>query len=630
MVTIRPARSQTVCRGTPGGTSNRRALAAPPAGWRAAGWADADRRRRCLRRGRSWHPAAGAKSDGWCWYNPLPSGNYLQAIAGAGRTDLWIGGETFISGPSSNALHFDGGRWNLEPSPLGIIDGIWAASEDDVWFVGDDTAFTGMGAIAHWDGAAITLATSVGAEVVTDVWGSGASDVYAVGGDYGRRNEIAVHWDGAAWTPIPGGVGGRLVDGSGPSDVWIGGPDGLMHFDGASWSPVVGLEGQWVTALAVAGPGDVFAGTTAPNGEQLTYRLDASGLRVVLIFARPSRMMLALGASSPQNVWVVGAADGDGLILHYDGTDWLSAPDYASPLQQVAHVPGFGDIAVGARGGIVRLTAGAVPGYTDLRLGSDTTLAGVFGSSPSDMWAVGDAGTVWHHDGTAVSAIPAGTSVNLKDVWGTGPNDVWAVGDGGTVLHFDGSAFAPVASGTTVDLKAVFTVRPDDVWIGGDGPTLLHWDGTSMTPVTLAGADPGGAVFDLHGIAAGDIWLSGGSYLGAAPQGYVAHFDGTAWSPVERLTFSIMSMSPPLLRVWQLAADDVWVTAGQLSLRGGGPDAYMHFDGTAWTELLQDPTTVPQPVPPFVFPNRDRPSFVFGPHDRWRADFFGIWQRNSN
>jgi len=576
-------------------------------------------------------PGSWCESDGWCWYNPLPSGNFLRAVAGAGRTDLWIGGETFISGPSSNALHFDGGRWNIVPSPLGIIDGIWAASDGDVWFVGDDAAFTGMGAIAHWDGVAITLATSVGAEVVTDVWGSAAGDVYAVGGDYGSGNEIALHWDGGAWTPILGGVAGRLVDGSGPSDVWIGGPAGLLHFDGASWSPVAGLEGQSVTALAVAAPGDVWVVVTLASGEQLTYHLDASGLRISLMHARPSRRTTALSASSPQNVWMVGDAEGaDGLILHYDGTSWLSAPDSPSPLQEVAHVPGFGDIAVGARGTILRLTVDPLPGFIDLRLGSDTTLAGVFGSSPSDMWAVGDAGTVWHHDGRAVSAVPAGTSANLRDVWGTGPNDVWAVGAAGTVVHYDGSAFTAVASGTTVDLHAVFTARPDDVWIGGDGPTLLHWDGTSMTPVTLAGADPGTAVLDLHGIAAGDVWLSGGGFVGTVQQGYVAHFDGAAWSPVERLTFSIMSLSPPLLRVWQLAADDVWVSAGQLSLRGGGPDAYMHFDGTSWTELLQDPTTQPPPEPPFMFPNRDRPSFVFGPHDRWRADFFGIWQRNSN
>jgi len=56
----------------------------------------------------------------------------------------------------------------------------------------------------------------------------------------------------------------------------------------------------------------------------------------------------------------------------------------------------------------------------------------------------------------------------------------------------------------------------------------------------------------------------------------------------------------------------------------------MHFDGSAWTQLLLDLTGQPQPEPPFVFPNRDRPGFVFGPHDRWLADFFGTWQRNTN
>jgi len=143
-----------------------------------------------------------------------------------------------------------------------------------------------------------------------------------------------------------------------------------------------------------------------------------------------------------------------------------------------------------------------------------------------------------------------------------------------------------------------------------------------MTPVTLTGVDPGNAVLDLHGIAAGDIWLSG--------SGFVAHFDGAAWSPAQPVTFLNGSLTQqPLPRIWQLAADDVWVAAGQLALRGGGPDAYAHFDGTSWTELLLDLTMQPQPEPPFMFPNHERPSFVFGAHDRWRADFFGGWQRNT-
>jgi hypothetical protein len=225
--------------------------------------------------------------------------------------------------------------------------------------------------------------------------------------------------------------------------------------------------------------------------------------------------------------------------------------------------------------------------------------------------------------------VPAGTTADLTDVWGTGPSDVWAVGTAGTVVHFDGSTFAPIASGTIADLRAVFTARPNDVWIGGDDATLLHWNGSSMTPVALPGIDPGDTIRDLHGLASDDLWLCGGEFVPPGPAGFVSHFDGTSWSPVDHLKFLSGSFEQQLARIWEIAPDDVWVSAGQLDLRGGGPDAYQHFDGHAWTEMLLA-AAFPLPDPPIVFPNRDRPSFVFGPHDRWLVDAFGIWQRNTN
>ena len=145
----------------------------------------------------------------------------MQAVAGAGRTDLWIGGEANFGSDASNVLRFDGGRWSIVPSPLAITNGIWGASEDDVWFVGDDGSFAGEGAIAHWDGVDITVAAAIGGGTLTDVWGASATDIYAVGVDFGPLVEMpARHWDGNAWTPIPG-VTGRRVAGSGSNDVWI-------------------------------------------------------------------------------------------------------------------------------------------------------------------------------------------------------------------------------------------------------------------------------------------------------------------------------------------------------------------------------------------------------------------------
>ena len=46
-------------------------------------------------------------------------------------------------------------------------------------------------------------------------------------------------------------------------------------------------------------------------------------------------------------------------------------------------------------------------------------LHSVWGSSATDVFVVGDAGTVLHYDGSAWSKMNCGTSANLKGVWGT-------------------------------------------------------------------------------------------------------------------------------------------------------------------------------------------------------------------
>ena len=55
------------------------------------------------------------------------------------------------------------------------------------------------------------------------------------------------------------------------------------------------------------------------------------------------------------------------------------------------------------------------------------------------VWAVGDAGTILHYDGTrwspSLAAFPVGKKrPDLLGVWGSSPSDVWIVGDG-IALH---------------------------------------------------------------------------------------------------------------------------------------------------------------------------------------------------
>jgi hypothetical protein len=117
--------------------------------------------------------------------------------------------------------------------------------------------------------------------------------------------------------------------------------------------------------------------------------------------------------------------------------------------------------------------------FTDQTSHTTRTLESVWGSSPTDVWAVGEGGVIQHFAGgtRGLDDVTSPTSQALHNVWGTGPKDIWAVGDRGTVVHHDGNAWsladAGLPIGFTPNLFGVWGSGPDDVWIVGDG-VILH------------------------------------------------------------------------------------------------------------------------------------------------------------
>jgi hypothetical protein len=89
---------------------------------------------------------------------------------------------------------------------------------------------------------------------------------------------------------------------------------------------------------------------------------------------------------------------------------------------------------VGANGAIQHLVAGV---WQNESVGGPDDLNGVWASSASDVWAVGDSGTILrsHGDG-AWSSYPSMSGSNLNAVWGSGPTDIYIVGGSGTILQF--------------------------------------------------------------------------------------------------------------------------------------------------------------------------------------------------
>ena len=70
-----------------------------------------------------------------------------------------------------------------------------------------------------------------------------------------------------------------------------------------------------------------------------------------------------------------------------------------------------------------------------------TEIWGIWGSSPSNLVAVGQNGAILRFDGTSWTAMTSPVNNALFGVWGSGPSDIYAVGVQGTLLHYDGSTW---------------------------------------------------------------------------------------------------------------------------------------------------------------------------------------------
>ncbi|MBX3187275.1 MAG: hypothetical protein KF819_09675 [Labilithrix sp.] len=239
--------------------------------------------------------------DGATW-KPTATGvrNTFYAVGGSAANDVWAVSSTDV------IFHFDGSKWALAPratqndwesAPLfalradgagnvrvggrwttlrepngdtrqgnqfvkttldggvawaGVrgtftVHGIWGASADDLWLVGDNSEWVSwqLGVTMHGTragGAAEHTWTEVDSQssvLLEAVWGSSANDVWAVGDNGTIRRFVAgaTEW---AIVPAPTREALHAVWGASASDVWAVGESGtILHFDGTTWSPSV-------------------------------------------------------------------------------------------------------------------------------------------------------------------------------------------------------------------------------------------------------------------------------------------------------------------------------------------------------------------------------------------------------
>lgn len=187
-----------------------------------------------------------------------------------------------------------------------------------------------------------------------------------------------------------------------------------------------------------------------------------------------------------------------------------------------------------------------------------------WGTSASDLWAVGQRGVILHGDGATWTLSPSGVLRALRGVWGRAANDVWAVGEGGTIVHWDGARWSTQTSGVTEDLYAVWG-NTAEVWAVGDG-TILRWDGTAWKPRNCTGTGSSQTFHAVWGSSPNDVFAVG---TGA---GYYCHFNGTAWA-----SEYAPQIQNTLNGLFGIDAKNLWAVgdAGEID----------KWNGTGWTRI---------------------------------------------
>jgi hypothetical protein len=458
------------------------------------------------------------------------------------------------------------------------LNGVWGSSASDVYAVGE------KGTILHYDGREwqqmISGTSTQDGVVLNSVWGSSNRDIFVVGRGFSTTSGLILHYNGEEWQQMPSGTRTPWlygVWGSSASNVYAVGHAGtILHYNGNSWSPI------------------------------------ASGT---------SSALKGIWGSGPNDVFVVGDS---GLIMHYNGVSWSETTATDWPINSVWGTSASNVFAVGS-GGILHYNG---IGWRLIPSGTTGELRSAWGSGPNDVYAVGDnyynKGTIYHYNGSRWEFIDnfgwrvnsvwvsdtsnaffvgrrstVGFIVHHKDsnwhvmdydnlnnmdydaMWGTSDHNIFAVRDQTSsqhrpILHYDGmnwkvmpvpmnyyhASLYDIWGSSASDVFAVGYTWPSNDWNG----TILHYDGNNWEAMT-SGTDM--RLYSIWGSSASDVFAVGWN-------GTILHYNGSSWSPIESGT------SRFLRAVWGSGPNDVFVV--------GDSGLIMHYNGSSWNSMASGTT----------------------------------------
>lgn len=195
--------------------------------------------------------------------------------------------------------------------------------------------------------------------------------------------------------------------------------------------------------------------------------------------------------------------------------------------------------------------------------GISDNLNAIWAANTNDVFAVGDSGRIVYWDGNSVQIQNSNSSMSLYGIWGSGLGDIYAVGAQGQVIHYDGNVWSASKMISSNTLNSIWGSDRNHIYAAGDNGTIVNYDGMNWSSMPVPSTVTNTS---FHGVDG-----SGSTIFAVGDNGKIISLNGTSWVEIPS------SISSHLNAVFVRSAADAWAV--------GNGGARIRFNGTVWSDI---------------------------------------------
>ncbi len=175
----------------------------------------------------------------------------------------------------------------------------------------------------------------------------------------------------------------------------------------------------------------------------------------------------------------------------------------------------------------------------------------------------------------------------LERIWGSSPTDVWAIGQGGDkdkiIYHYDGKKWSTDGKSRGIAPFALWGFGQNDVWIGGYGP-LFHYNGTDwqkdfeyINPDLIRYG-----IQDIWGDSPNNVWAVGFADSSNVRIGIIFHYNGIKW---KRVNIGFTRITMMRIKRGKKTSNNYFIWGLRENNTGIDTTKLLEFDGEKLKEL---------------------------------------------